>query len=150
MKMSNEQFEWNLIDNSKEKDKQWIHKEYNNLNVNGEDQTILIYEEDEDKKDMYGNWRTWIGKRDGSNKGVYSSHETQEEAINHAQNYMKITTLKIWLAKLHIADEALETGTFPNAMELKELYDESVLPAMKAIDDAMGQLNSIYVELGGK
>ena len=70
------------------KSKAWIEAEYSSVSTKP-NKTILVYEEDKSKKIFFGNFRTWIGKTDGSDKGRYNSFETRPEALKFAESYMR-------------------------------------------------------------
>jgi len=70
------------------KDKSWIAVEYFTLS-NKIPKTILVYEEDEEYKLNYGEYRVWIGRTDGKDKGEYFAFNTKKQALAKARKLME-------------------------------------------------------------
>ena len=70
------------------KSKSWITAEYSNTSGRA-DKTILVYPEDKRFKKTLGNYRVWMGKTDGNNKGTYGSFKTKVQALAYAKKLMK-------------------------------------------------------------
>lgn len=62
------------------KSKKWISAEYSNTNIKPH-LTILIYKEDAEYKEIYGNYRIFVGRTDGKERGTYQSADTYKQAL---------------------------------------------------------------------
>jgi hypothetical protein len=70
------------------KSKAWITAEYSNTS-SFPHKTILVYEEDEDKRKLFGNYRVWYGNTGGDDFGEYYSFKTKAEALAFAKKFMR-------------------------------------------------------------